>query len=369
MVRRLAPALLVACAGGGEDAVVADATADVADAAVEGSTDAVDAVEAEAPTPSECWSAGAWVASAAFADAGHVSHPLPSFARAGVYYVHTMNVAGSGDRVLQAARVGADGALSPWFAASPDHGGGPHGYTAIVVDGEAFHFRNGHIARYPFDAAGKMTGDVVLLEKSTSTSFGGAQFVWDTAVYAPFASGAKWAFHLGGFSFTPYAYRPEVSRSAVPIGSAFSAPLGKHPAARPGKSVFVAGKTGGFVFTGESAASSLFRAAAQADGALDAWTPVGPLPAGTGNERGDLFVKGRTLFTVRGAKVFATDVAADGKLGAWTAMPSLPEDQIDVGWGDGHLEGAAWGLVGDVALLTGPKRVFSTRLVGRPCAN
>ena len=70
-----------------------------------------------------------------------------------------------------------------------------------------------------------------------------------------------------------------------------------------------------------------------------------------------------------GAKVFAPAVADDGKLDGSTAMPSLPADQIDVSWGDGHLEGAAWGLVGDVALLTGPKRVFSTRLVGRPCGN
>ena len=56
--------------------------------------------------------------------------------------------------------------------------------------------------------------------------------------------------------------------------------------------------------------------------------------------------------------MWATDVDASGLLDAWTAMPSLPEDQVDITWGDGHLEGNTVDLTGDHLYLTGPNRVF-----------
>lgn len=325
-----------------------------------------------APAPSECRSVGSWTKSADFADSAHVSHPLPSFARAGYYYVHTMTTSGS-ERVLYSAPQSVDGSLGSWQQASPDHGGGPHGFTAVVAGGEAYHFRNGHIAHYPLTDQGLMNGDVELLESDPDSSFGGNRYVWDSAVAAEQASSASWIVHLGGFSFTGYEYRPDVFRSPVPIGSAFADTGLDHPNQRPGKAAFVAPPAAdyGFVFTGESGGARLWRTRLTADGSLEAWVELASLPAGTGNERGDWFAQGRTLFVVRGSAVWAADVAAaDGELSPWRAMPSLSEDQIDVSWSDGHLEGAAYGIMGGYGYLTGPKAVHYAPLQSdQPCAN
>ncbi len=366
-MRSLVLVALVGCGSASGDLVESspDARADtgaVEDAAVDVGDVAVDAADVAPDGP--CRSVAAWSASAPFADASHGSHPLPSFARGGFYYVHTQS-GGGGDRVLRAARIEGD-KLSAWFVASADHGGGPHGFTAIVADGEAYHFRNGHIARYPFDSTtGAMTGDVVLVEKSVDAAFGGNKYVWDSAVYA---ASIKRVLHLGGFSFTGYTYKPDVYGAATPMPPAFTATGKRHPADRPGKSAVLARGTDALVFTGEGSGDRLWRARLGADGALDAWVVLGNLPAGTGNQRGDLFVVGRTLFAVRGAAVFAADVRDDGALSAWNAMPSLPSEQIDVTWGEGHLEGAAWGATADAVFVTGAKSVFGGRLVPRACA-
>ncbi|MGZ6096121.1 MAG: hypothetical protein ACXWUG_29030 [Polyangiales bacterium] len=345
------------------DVALDDVSLDISPDAVEAGEDTVEVGPAGA-----CRSVSSWSTSAPFVDASHTSHPLPSFARGGFFYVHTQ--ASGADRILRAARMKADGTLDAWFVASPDHGGGPHGYTAIVAHGEAYHFRNGHIARYPFDATtGAMTGDVVLLEKSVDTSFGGNRYVWDSAVYAAFGDGNERVVHLGGFSFVPYAYAPDVYGAALPMPSSFTATGKRHPADRPGKAAFFARSSDGFVYTGESGGDRLWSARVTSSGALDAWTSLGTLPAGTGNQRGDFFLAGRTLFVVRGASVFAADVRDDGSLGAWTPMPSLPADQIDINWGDGHLEGASYGTTSDAVFLTGPKVVFGARLVARACGS
>lgn len=320
-----------------------------------------------APTGA-CRSLSAWSASAPFADASHVSHPLPSFARNDFYYVHTQSP-GGGERVLHAAKMSADATLGAWFVASPDHGGGPHGFTAIVADGEAYHFRNGHIARYGFDASGKMTGDVTLLESSVETAFGGNKYVWDSAVYAAFGDGNKRVVHLGGFSFTGYTYKPDVYGAALPMPSSFTATGKTHPASRPGRAAFFARANDGVIYTGEGGGDRLWSARVTSSGALDAWTALGSFPAGTGNQRGDLFVAGRTLFVVRGASVHAADLRDDGSLTAWTPMPSLPAEQIDINWGDGHLEGASYAVTTDAAFVTGPKVVFGARLTARACAS
>jgi hypothetical protein len=309
---------------------------------------------------------GAWAASGEFVGEGYTSHPLPSVASAGFYYVHTHR---DGDeRRLFSARPNPDGSLGPWQLSSGDHGGGPHGFTAVDVAGEPFHFRNGHIARYVMSAEGLMVGDVECIEASADESFGGNRYVWDSAVYARFPTGEDLVFHLGGFSFTGYTYRQDVFRSQVPLLPAFEHTGRSHPATRPGKSAFCVAAGQGYLFSGESGASRLWRASVDPAGALGDWVELDALPAGTGNERGDLFVVDRMLFAVRGSTVFAAFVGEGGALSAWVEQPSLPEDQIDVTWGDGHLEGAAWGVIGDFVYLTGPRRVFHAPLLrGQPC--
>jgi len=321
-----------------------------------------------APKPDQapaaaCYTVGAWKSSATFVGAGHVAHPLPSFASGGFYYVHTMKLGGS-ERRLYSAQQLPGGDLAAWKQASPDHGGGPHGFTAIDVDGSPLHFRNGHIARYDFDASGVMQGDVKLLEASTDTAFGGSKYVWDSAVLAHLPGGQRHVFHLGGFSFTGYTYRQDVYHSAVPLQSAFSKTGRSHPATRPGKAAFYAppGGTDGFIFTAEAQGPRLWRTRVKPGGLLDPFVALQDLPAGSGNERGELLVYGNTLLAVRGAKVFRAVISSAGALTSWLSAPALPEAQVDVSWGDGHLEGASSGLIGAHVYVTGPTRVFHAPL-------
>lgn len=316
--------------------------------------------------PLECPMLGEWVASAPFAAGDDHSHPLPSFAVGDWYYVHAIV---GGARVLYSATPGPEGALGPWQEASGDHGGGPHGYTAVAVGDTAYHFRNGHIAEYPLDDQGFMLGDVILHEDDPNAAFAGERFVWDSAVHVAFEAGEQWVLHLGGFSFTPYDYRRAIRRNGVPLGSTFAAVGVDHPASRPGKAAAYvpAGASEAFLFTGEAGGSGLWRARVGSDGSLSSFDALAELPAGTGNERGDLFMLGRGLFVVRGAAVFRAIVSDDGSLGAWGPMPSLPQEQIDVHWGDGHGEGAAWGRIGDVVYVTGPRTVFHAVLEAGPC--
>ncbi len=319
-----------------------------------------------------CTTLGPWLASAPFANGDVVSHPLPSFAVGSFFYVHTMRPGGA-QRRLVSARANDDGSLGPWQTASDDHGGGPHGFTAVVADGQAFHFRNGHIARYPLTADGRMNGDVALVERSTQSSFGGNLYVWDSATAATPAGSRGWVFHLGGFSFAPYAYRPDVFRSAVPVEASFTRTGLRHPVERPGRAAWVqpAGASHGFLVTGESGGGArLWRARVTTAGTIDAWASLPNLPAGTGNQRGELFALGDTLFAVRGARVFAARLDANGNPSSWAAAPSLPEDQVNVTWGDGHQEGASWGVLRDTVYLTGPARVFFARIVrNAPCGS
>jgi hypothetical protein len=321
-----------------------------------GPTDGVVQPDGAAPA---CWTVGAWSASAPFVGSGYVSHPLPSFASGSYFFVHTMKSDGS-DRKLYSASQQAGGGLSAWQVASPDHGGGPHGFTAIDVDGTPFHFRNGHIAKYVIDASGIMQGDVVLLEDSTSTSFGGNKYVWDTAVHVALSG----VLHLGGFSFTGYTYVHDVYYSAVPIGSAFTKTSVTHPASQPGKAVAFAaqGKAHAFIYTGEAGGSKLWRAKVQAGGQIDPFAQLGDLPPGTGNGRGDWFLKANTLFVIRGSKVFRAALDDSGDLSSWLAAPALPGDQIDVTWGGGHVEGASCGVIGGHVYVTGDKQVYHAAL-------
>lgn len=319
------------------------------------------------PPAGACRELGPWASSAPFADAGHVSHPLPSFASHGHYFVHTKTLDGAEERILYSAQPQADGSLTPWQVAWPDHGGGPHGYTGIDVDGFPAHFRNGHIARYVVDDQG-LVQSIDAVEENVDTSFGGNRYVWDSAVYAALPSGPRWIIHLGGFSFTGYTYRPNVYRGEVPVTPMFTSMGIDHPAERPGRAAFFGIDDFGFVITGESGAAALWSSRLTADGAMAAWSALPELPPGTGNERGELIAAGRSLLAIRGSRVVRADLRDDGTLTPWIDQPSLPEDQVDMTWGDGHLEGAAHGILGEFVYVTGTKQVHHARLVPAACA-
>lgn len=330
---------------GGADASAPDAMPfDANDSSPDSGTDAAVGCPRLGPwRASEPWGPGA-------------SHPMPSFALGSRYYVHT-----EADRSLRVADVGDDGSLGPWRDAG-DHGGGPHGFTALSLGGQAFHFRNGHIARFRFLADGSLDGDVELLEESVDAAFGGNRYVWDVAIPIGSLAEPRGVLHLGGFSFAGYAYRPHVMRSGFPVASSFVR-VGDFPVERPGNAAYVATSgSEGWIFARESGGSRFFRAR-MTGLELSSFEELTPLPDGDDNGRGDVFALDCSLFVVRGRQVYVSDVRADGSLGGFESQPPLPEPQIDVSWGDGHQEGAAFGVVGRHVLLTGPRRVFSARIV------
>lgn len=340
--------------GAPPDAFAVDAPVHVLEAGTSDASSVEDAASFDAGSTRDCPRLGPWQASEPWGDAA--SHPMPSFALGSRFYVHT-----AGDRALQVADVASDGTLGPWRNAG-DHGGGPHGFTAVALGDEAFHFRNGHIARYRFLTDGSLAGDVELLEESVDTAFGGNRYVWDVAVPVVTGGDARGIVHLGGFSFTGYTYRPHVMRSDFPVAARFER-TGDFPTERPGNAAFVATGAGeGWIFARQSAGDRFFRA--RVSGAsVGAFEELAPLPAGDDNGRGDVLALDCSLFVVRGSRVFAADVGADGTLRAFEEQPALPEAQIDVSWGDGHQEGASWGVAQGHVHLTGARRVFSAPIV------
>lgn len=314
-----------------------------------------------------CRTIDSWAESAPVVDGERGSHPLPSLAHDGWFYVHTQRGDG-GDRILYAAKPDADGVLGPWQVASSDHGGGPHGFTAVDVAGDVLHFRNGHIARYKL-SEGVMDGDVELLEDDVETAFGGRKYVWDSAVYVEISETQRFLIHLGGFSFAGYTYRPDVFRSAVPVEPAFAETGLEHPSSRPGKAAVFAPEGAGlaYLYTGAGGGDGLWRGTVDGAGEISGWDSLGDLPQGTDNGRGDLFIAGRSLFVIRGAAVFRSNLGDEGALSEWVPQASLPTPQIDVSWGDGHTEGAAYGLIGDHVHVMGPKRVYTARLGASAC--
>ena len=321
-----------------------------------GAIDAIDTASIDAASTTGCPRLGPWRPSEPWGDAA--SHPMPSFVRGDRFYVHTDAV-----HTMRVADIDTAGVLGPWRDAG-DHGGGPHGFTALALGDEVFHFRNGHIARFRFRPDGALEGDVELLEESVDVAFGGNRYVWDVAVAITDGTTPRGVLHLGGFSFTGYEYRPHVMRRASPVGGHFER-LGDSPVSRPGNAAYVSlDATHGVVFLRENGGARLFRAHVTG---LDvsAFEELAALPDGDDNGRGDLIAVGCTLVVVRGARVFAADVASDGALSAFEAQPSLPEPQIDVSWGEGHQEGASWGLARGHLHLAGPRRVYSSELLPR----
>lgn len=323
---------------------------------------------------------GPWSATTPF---GGDSHPYPAFATGGRFYVHTNN----DTRDVYKGTPDSSGNITSWSKAWDDHGG-IHGYTAVVLDGVPFHFRNGHIAKYNLDASGNMIGDVQLLEPpgNLNAAFDGRLWVWDTAVYVYFATN-KYVFHLGGFSCPghgcpfDYTYNGAIFRHQVPIpeqsgGTVFTNTGKEHPEYSsggdgpngPGKSAYFLPDTTssfGYIYTKRNGGDTLWRIRVTQDGNLENWMNSGSIPAGDDNGHGDMFVIGRTLFIIRGSKVYSADLdLTTGAPSSWSDdPPDLPERQVSMSqWGGGHLEGASWGVIGNYVYVAGDTRVFYSRI-------
>ena len=315
-----------------------------------------------------------WQETANFVNESHRSHPLPSFAVGQYFYVHTQ-ANGGGDRIVYYASQRPDGSLSPWSIALSDHGGGPHGYTAVATENTAYHFRNGHIAKYSIERSTGWISEIKLLENPEYREpFSGSKYVWDTAVYVPFAIGKSYIYHLGGFDMTTYSYGfDEMLRITTPIAqeNAYFQNLDGvvSPTINPNKAAFY--KTSdlggeGYIYMGDRNSSKIYRIHVREDMATspESWIDSGDLPDGNGNHLGDMFVILNSLFVIRGSKVFrATIDAADGSLSAWDdSPPDLPEAQIDVNWYPANTEGASYGIIGDYVYVTGPKKVYYSKI-------
>jgi hypothetical protein len=320
---------------------------------------------------------GPWQETANFADAHHRSHPLPSFAVGPYFYVHTQTNGGS-DRVVYYAGQLAEGSLSPWSVALSDHGGGPQGYTAVAAENTAYHFRNGHIAKYVIEQGTGWISEIKLLENPDFREpFSGKKYLWDTAVYVPFATGNSYIYHLGGFDMATYRYDfDDMFRSTAPIAqeNAYFQDLEGlvAPITNPNKAVFykkseVNGE--GYIYMGDRFSSKIYRIHVKEDMGRSPglWIDSGDLPDGNGNHLGDMFVIEDSLFAIRGSKVFrATIDARDGSLSVWDdSPPDLPEAQIDVNWYWANTEGASYGIIGDYVYVTGPQKVYYAK-INRP---
>ncbi len=317
---------------------------------------------------------GPWQETANFVDERHRSHPLPSFAVGPYYYVHTQTDWG-GDRIVYYAGQQADGSLSSWSVALSDHGGGPQGYTAVATENTAYHFRNGHIGQYVIEQGTGWISKIKLLENPAfHEPFSGNRYMWDTAVYVPFATENSYIYHLGGFDMKTHSYDfDDMLRTTAPIAreNAYFQSLEGYisPTMNPSKAAFYSKSemTGeGYIYMGDRNTSKIYRAYVNEDieGSPKSWIDSGDFPDGNGNRLGDMFVIRDSLFAIRGSKVFrATIDAADGGLSAWDdSPPDLPEAQIDVNWYWANTEGASYGIIGDYVYVTGPKKVYYAKI-------
>lgn len=311
-----------------------------------------------------------WQETTTFIDNDNRTSPLPSFAINKRYYVHTdfpIQNANS-ERILYVSDQQTDGSLGPWRIATGDHGGGPHGYTAITAANNVYHFRNGHIAQYIIDSSGNVS-EIKLLESGQETSFGGNNYVWDTALFVPFDI-KKFIFHFGGYSLPSDGWKNDIYRAEVPInqGASFTkvgnTPLGSDK--KPYKAAFFKVDSDlGYIYLGDRISGSIYKTTVDKDGNLGTWTNAGIAPSG-GNNLGDMFIVDNQLFIIRGNKVYQATIATDGTLGVWMDTPAdLPANQVSIEWTDGHPEGKNYAIIGDYVYVTGPDRVYFTK-INRP---
>lgn len=311
-----------------------------------------------------------WQESSPVIDSNHRTAPLPSFAVNKRYYVHTDLSTGlsNSERILYVADQQADGSLGPWRVATEEHGGGPHGYTAITAASNVYHFRNGHIAQYIIDESGNVT-EIKLLEADPNTSFGGNKYVWDTTIFVPFDQ-KKFIFHLGGYGLPGSGYLNDLYRIELPInsGSSFTKVGLTPPSGRPYKAAFYKVDSGhGYIYLGNRDSQTIYKAGVDKDGNVGSWQEAGTAP-NSGNNLGDMFVIDNQFFIIKSNKVYQATIGPDGSLGSFSdTPPDLPSEQVSIEWDDGHPEGKNFAFIGDYVYVTGPDRVYYAK-INRPGA-
>lgn len=304
---------------------------------------------------------------------------LPSFAVGNRYYVYT-------DQRMYFATQQPDGSLSPWQNATntADHWG-PQGFSAVSTGAEAYLLKMGRIARYNFNADGTLNGftyfekmgtrpdNSVFSEGFPENGCGNyavsdcyEYYFWDSDVFVDFP-GSSYLFDLGGWDMASYYYNFNLHRLALPAATnAQFAHIGSTD--HPYKAAFyrAPGAYTGYIYTGNWANQSIRRLQVNSDGSVGGWIDTAGMPAqGGANERGDIFVIGSQLFVIRGSKVYYADIAADGSLSGWNdAPPDLPEEQMDMTWGNGVVEGASYGVIGNYVYVTGKNRVWYSQITG-----
>ncbi len=314
-----------------------------------------------------------------------VSHPLPALVVGNKFYVHTERRADDGsviERKLYYGIPGQNGNISQWVTAWGNHGGGPHGYTALNIDGSIYHFRNGHIIYYDMDSSGAVTNEVELVNPTGPPGYGGHLWMWDTAVYVNFSQNKR-IIHLAGFDMSPHEYRTQIFRKNLPLEypASFSYTGKDRPPGcdKAGKSVLYLSSTSasyGWIYTtgNDGECNNIWRIKVNQsengdDGGLETWIGSGTLPDGDGNKRGDMFILGSTLFKVRGTKVYSAEIdSQSGALSPWSdTPPDLPETQNQMlTWGGGENEGPTWGVIGNYVYVAGDTKVFYAQIGGLP---
>lgn len=292
----------------------------------------------------------------------NASHQLPSYARGNYFYILSL----ADGNIYKTTIV--DGQMTDLENAGP-HAPRPHGFVIVVADNVPYAFKNGHVLRFNTDANNNVSGVSCLewasesCEQPPADAFGDIKYMWDSAVYVPFASN-KYIFHLGGFNMNGHEYNVDkVHRKTLPL----TAPVrfeqvGTAPVNKPYKAAFFkASEQYGFIYMG-TLDNVLWRIRVNSDGSLGQWQETGQFPTGE-NNRGDMFVIDNQLFVIRGSKVSQSTInTADGTISTWRDSPPLPEQQITLTWSANDTEPASYGIIGNYVCVTGSTKVFCAEI-------
>lgn len=314
------------------------------------------------PTP------GPWQASTPFSNSAF-SHPLPSFAAKGYYYVLLNN------RDIMYAKINSDGSLGTWNRAIALHNeGSGRGYTAVVVNDTPYLLRFGNVERLDIDPqTGTVTG-ITQVGSSTddNDSVGGNYYYWNTAVLADFGT-QKYVYNLGGFDCCEsphYSNNNKIYRASNLTSNNWQWEyMGDGPYQNPYKAAFykVPNQDYGYIFTSDLNPSDkpLYIRKVRSDGSFEGnWEQI-RLPQSDGENLGDFFVVSDALFVIRGSKVYSLPNLTENLSNAsWSGhYPNdLPEGQVDRNWqpslGTDHADGASYAVIGNMVYLTGPRKVY-----------
>ncbi len=321
-----------------------------------------------------------WTSTSQFSTETTASHPLPSFAARGYYYVLLT------DRSIKYAKINTDGSFSAWSTATKQHNeGSGRGYTAVVVGDIPYLLRFGRVEKLIIADNGNVTDiQQVGSGQGENDSIGGNYYYWNSAVVAKFDA-TEYVFNLGGFdccSSPHYNTNNRIFRAANTSSNSWGwteIDISK-PYRNPYKATFFkpAGSAFGFIYLSdlneENNPNPLYRIKVKSDASFDGgFVNSGNLPAKDqldSHSLGEIFTFGPTLFVVRGRKVYSASInPADGSLSEFSDTPAdLPETEIDKNWGpsvDGdHTDGTSYSIIANRIYLAGQKKVFSAQLSG-----